>query len=67
MFIRDLAMPMSDQQCTCPRITLEDDPCPVHGYPKCPHCGEDEHDYISCQTVANIKARVEARNCGEGP
>ena len=45
-------------KCTCPRVMLEDDPCPVHGYPKCKQCGEDEHDFIGCEAARNIKGRA---------
>lgn len=43
--------------CTCPRIMIEDPPCPVHGYPKCEECGRDVHDFISCEAVRQIWER----------
>lgn len=45
-------------ECTCPRIMIEDDPCPVHGYPKCEDCGRDVHDFISCEAVRQMEDRA---------
>ena len=44
-------------ECSCPDDTCNDPPCPTHGFPKCAACGEDVHDFISCETLANIRKR----------
>lgn len=44
-------------ECSCPVDTCSDPPCPLHGFPKCPDCGEDYHDFISCEARRQIWER----------